>query len=143
MRQHESAQRVWNALVDALPGGLDIHALCRETGLSYSQVRHGLSYVDDVLQVREGRPRAWHPYRGEYTLCGTWAEHRPYVDVRWKSILTQMKRQESNLTASLMAFRNDIQAVEEITSKLTSLRGAIRDIEYAMFGDTNNATVDA
>lgn len=140
MRQNIAAQHVWDALTNALPEGLTFQEICRETGLSGSQVRHGLKYVDDVLQIREGRPRAWHPYRKVYTLSETWAEHRPYIDMRWKSILTQMRRQERNLRASLDHYGTDVQAVREIMAKLTSVQGAIRDIEAAMFGGPTSIT---
>lgn len=139
MRQIDSAQLVWNALADTAASGgkgLTKRQLCRKTGLMATQVTYALSYIDDVLQLQEGRPRAYHPYWKVYSLLGTWAEHRPYIDVRWKSILTQMKRQEANLTASAMAF-TDGKAQAEINQKLGALRGAIIQVEHVLMGGSS------
>lgn len=137
MKKVDSAQIVWNALANAMEAGergLTKQQIREVTGLSYSQITYALNYIDDVLQLREGRPRAYHPYWRVYTLSGTWAEHRPYIDVRWKSILTQMKRQEQNLTASIVAYSSDTAAQAEINQKLGALRGAIVQVEHVLMG---------
>lgn len=134
MRRADSAQLVWDALADAQEEGrpgLTKGQIARVTGLGFSQITYALGYIDDVLQLKEGRPRAYHPYRRLYTLSGTWAEHQPYKDVRFKSIMTQLKRYESNLTAAAMAFK-DPDDQEEIHQELGSLRGIISQIEHSL-----------
>lgn len=135
MKQIDSAQLIWDALADAQANGergLTKRQIHERTGLGYSQIGYGLRYIDDVLQLGEGRPRAYHPYWRVYTLSQTWAEHSPYIDVRWKSILTQMLRQEKNLTASAMAFHDDPVVLEEILTKRGTLQGAIASIRSVM-----------
>lgn len=134
MKRETSAQLVWDALADAQEEGkpgLTKAQIARATGLGFSQITYALGYIDDVLQLREGRPRAYHPYRKLYTLSETWAEHQPYKNVRFKSIMSQLRRYESNLTAAAMAFTApDDQG--EIHQELGSLRGIISQIEHSL-----------
>lgn len=125
----QAAQMVWDALIDVRPNGLDRHELVAKTGLEARDIYRAMSFINTVLQVNYGIPRAWDPRARKYFLPLSLDEGRSSLTSEIKGMMSRSSSLEKRLTAYKMQAieQGDVEQVAEVQELLTEMSGINRD----------------
>src|SRR5262245_20964728 len=98
-RRWQTAQLIW---ADLMANGYSTSWQIRQrTGLTHMQFWYGLGYLKDELQTQNGQPLVWCPSRGVYALSTIEVEWEDYHGWRFKSLATQLRREEKGMEAGI------------------------------------------
>lgn len=133
MKRADSAQRVWNVLVENLDEefSLDREEIATRAGLTYTQVTYALGFVRDFTMESERRELVcmWQNGRWCYWLPEDWHDWAAYVDLRFRTLYTQVKRLESGAHAAGDHHGRRIKQLRLTERTITRLR---EDLEEAL-----------
>ena len=111
-------------------GSGDKWTIMSATGLTFTQFRYGLGFLQDVLQTQNGRPLVWSPKVGVYSLTtseGAWMEY--LLAWRLKSVSTQLRRIEQTALAGGMLFGTRKKATKVAIAGITAARQMVDAIK--------------
>lgn len=133
-RREESGERVWDELA-AAAGPLTFLDLMAATGLTRSQVRKGLEYINHHYQETMGQPlavvRVYSGGKGRpqdaYSLPDVWSDQMPWSLNRLRDLLTRARTESTRARASEAKWPSDVSPFLG-----HSLDRLVTDIEYVL-----------
>lgn len=122
----DRADRVWIHLWNAGPNGMSFAEVRRAEGLTWSEARHALAYINRELQASERQPivSQHHGRRVVYVLPDFVIDAKEYSENRLRDLRTRLRTEFTRLEATRARWPREIHRIT-----MRSIERVIEDVD--------------